>query len=82
VALRLPHLTDLQLNNCAELATLLLDCPALERLSLQVWADACLLFILRSRFHLRCRVLLQPFLRSRLHLRSGFFAAFLLLWWL
>ena len=36
LALRLPQLTDLQLNNCADLQQLVVRCPRLERLSLQV----------------------------------------------
>ncbi|PSC67443.1 F-box LRR-repeat 15 [Micractinium conductrix] len=35
LSLGLPHLEDLQLNNCAELAHLVLHCPALGRLALQ-----------------------------------------------
>ena len=36
LALGLPQLTDLQLNNCGDLQQLVLRCPRLERLSLQV----------------------------------------------
>lgn len=36
LALGLPHLADLQLNNCVELGQLVLHCPALERMSMQV----------------------------------------------
>lgn len=35
LALGLPHLADLQLNNCVELGQLVLHCPSLERLSMQ-----------------------------------------------
>lgn len=36
LALGLAHLSDLQLNNCVELGQVVLHCPALERLSMQV----------------------------------------------
>jgi hypothetical protein len=42
LALGLPQLTDLQLNNCGDLQQLVLRCPCLERLSLQVGGPAVL----------------------------------------
>lgn len=36
LALGLPELTDLQLNNCVELGRMALHCPRLARLSMQV----------------------------------------------
>ena len=41
LALGLPHLTDLQLNNCGEMGLVVLHCPALERLSMQVGVGGC-----------------------------------------